>query len=362
MIVKEINITNFRNLKNTKVHLSPSLNIFKGENAQGKTNLLETLYICAIGKSPRLNKIKDCITWGKNFSIIKIVVLKKFSQVEIDFRILDNNKKIILINKVPIKSLSDLLGELKIVYFFPEDLKLIKESPADRRKFMDIDLSQTSKSYFVHLKKYNLILAERNKLLKQCKTIDAVNQTINIWNEQLAVSASEIIFERIKFLEKLSPLVMNAHREISGNEQVLNISYVGECGETKDEIKSKLLQLYNQTLEKDFSLGYTTIGPHKDDIKIDLDGIDIRIFGSQGQQRTASLALKFAEINLFEKEFGEPPILLLDDVLSELDESRQNHLIQMSKKCQTILTCTNLIKTDNDFNIFNIKQGEITKI
>ncbi len=361
MYIKELSVSNFRNYDNAYINLSNGLNVFEGQNAQGKTNLLEAIYICAIGKSNRTSKIKDCINWSKSFSIIDIKVQKKIGTIHIQFKILENGKKIILINGSPIKSLSQLLGEINIIYFFPDDLKLIKEAPNDRRKFMDIDISQASKIYFNNLMKYNLALAQRNKLLKSAKTLTELEQTINIWDEQLSSYASKIIMSRIRFLAKLAPLAEKSHFELSNNQETLKISYQGETGDSVDEIKNKLLKLYKENLEKDYNLGYTSIGPHKDDIYIELNGVDLRSFGSQGQQRTASLALKFAEIELFKSESGEEPIILLDDVLSELDEKRRQNLIKMSEKLQTIITCTEYTENAKNAQVFKIKSGKITK-
>lgn len=362
MHITEITVQNFRNLETSTINLNKGLNIFSGKNAQGKTNLLESIYVCAIGKSPRINKLKDCITWGKNFSKIKINLKKNNRDIIIDFRIFDNGKKAILINGSPIKSLSQLLGELNVVYFFPDDLKLIKEAPTDRRKFIDISLSQVSKVYFNNLMKYNQVLAQRNKLLKNSKSLEEVQKTISIWDTQLSTYASNVILSRIRFLNKLSPLVEDSHLELSENKERLKIEYQGILGETVQEIREKLLSAYQQSLEKDFYLGYTSIGPHKDDIKIMLNGIDVRNFGSQGQQRTASLALKFGEIELLKKEFNEEPVLLLDDVLSELDEKRREKLIEKSTKLQCIITCTEFKELADAATIFQIINGKVEKI
>lgn len=361
MHLEELTVKNFRNYDYAKVDFSKNLNVLTGKNAQGKTNLLEAVYICAIGKSPRTNKLKECIKWGKTFSTINLKIHKRTGSINIDFRILENGKKVVLINDTPIKSLAQLLGELNLIYFFPDDLKLIKEAPLDRRKFMDIDISQASKMYFTNLTKYNITLAQRNKLLKTSNNLNEVKATIRIWNEQLSTYASNIILSRIRFLKKLAPLVNDCHKYLSGTDENLEISYQGEIGETTAEIKTSLLKKYEQTLEKDFSLGHTSIGPHKDDIKIELNDIDLRDFGSQGQQRTASLALKFAEIELFNQEKGEQPILLLDDVLSELDKSRRGKLIELSNTLQTILTCTEYEENAKNNKIFYINQGQISK-
>ena len=361
MFITSLEVQNFRNLKKEKIELTNGLNVFCGKNAQGKTNLLESIFISGIGKSPRVSKIKECIMWDADFSIIKIKYQKAYIKCEITFKLTKDGKKIILINGVSIKSLSELIGEVNLIYFFPEDLKLIKEAPIDRRKFMDIDISQASKFYFTNLNKYNTVLQERNKLLKNASSIEEVKQSVFVWDEQLSEYASNIIISRIRFLKKLSPLARQAHFDLSGNKEKLDISYDGINEENKALLKEELLKLYQTNLEKDFSLGHTSIGPHKDDIKITLDGKDLRLYGSQGQQRTASLALKFAEIELFKAEFGEEPILLLDDVLSELDEERRAKLIAKCHNLQCIITTTDWEFKDLDAQIFTISGGKIYK-
>ncbi len=361
MIIKEISAINFRNIDNCHVSLADGLNVFAGKNAQGKTNLLETIFICAIGKSPRAVKIKDCLQWGKNYAYIKVILQKKTGNKIVEIKILENGKKIILINGSPISSLSQLIGEINLVYFFPDDLKLVKEAPSDRRKFMDVDISQASRLYFQNLIKYNKILAQRNKLLKISQNIDDLKRTISLWDEQLSSCAGYIILSRIKFLKSLSPLAQKVHSILSGTNENLTLQYVGEYGNSVEEIKDKIKISLMQNIEKDFALGYTSIGPHKDDIKIELSGIDVRNFASQGQQRTVSLALKFAEIELFRNESGEMPIVLLDDVLSELDEFRRGQLLKMSSQVQTIITCTDASEIPKNANIFYINQGKISK-
>lgn len=361
MKILEVEVKNFRNYEYTKVQFDDRLNILLGNNAQGKTNLLESVFLLALGKSPRVNKDKDLVKWDCENSSIKLTLKKEVGNTQIEIRLFKQGKKIILINGIPIKKISELLGVLNVIYFFPDDLKLIKESPSERRKFMDMDICQASKNYFYLLTRYERILNQRNKLIKTSKSLDTLKDTISIWNEQLADTASKIILSRIKFIAKLAPKVQSCHHFLANNEEKLELFYQGIIGDNSQQIKEQLLKSYDDSLEKDFELGYTTIGPHRDDIKITLDGIDLRTFGSQGQQRTASLALKLSEIEIFKDEMKETPILLLDDVLSELDLDRQNKLIEIAQKLQTLLTCTNF-----DFKVkctkFKITNGKISKI
>ncbi|MGN1227898.1 MAG: DNA replication/repair protein RecF [Christensenellales bacterium] len=340
MKITEIEIKNFRNYDYAKIQLTDRLNVLVGKNAQGKTNLLESIFLLALGKSPRVNKDKDLIKWDKESSTIRLKLQKKVGTTTIEIRLFKGSKKIILINNIPIKKISELFGILNVIYFFPDDLKLIKESPSERRKFMDMDICQASKQYFYLLTRYDRILNQRNKLIKTTSNIEILKSAISIWDEQLAEVASKIILSRIKFIKQLTPKVKSCHKFLTDNNENLELSYVGVTGENSLEIKNKLLESYKQNLEKDFELGYTTIGPHRDDLKITLDSIDLRTFGSQGQQRTASLSLKLAEIDTFKNETNETPILLLDDVLSELDNDRQMKLLEIASKLQTVLTCT----------------------
>lgn len=361
MIITELEIRDFRNYSYAKIHFDKKLNVLVGNNAQGKTNLLEAVFILALGKSPRVNKDKDLVKWDKESANIKLKIQKERGSTEIEIRLFSQGKKIILINGIPIKKISELMGILNVVYFFPDDLKLIKEAPSERRRFMDMDICQASKQYFYLLTRYDRILNQRNKLIKSTKELTELENIIGVWDEQLAEIASKIILTRIKFINKLIPKVKSCHNYLTNNNENLDLEYIGIVGETSIEIKEKLLKKLKETLSKDFELGYTTIGPHRDDLKITLNGIDLRSFGSQGQQRTASLSLKLAEIEAFKDETGETPILLLDDVLSELDNLRQNKLCEVASKLQTILTCTSFNFSVNAKK-YNIVNGSITSI
>ena len=258
--------------------------------------------------------------------------------------------------------MGELMGELTVIYFSPDEIRLIKDAPQDRRRFMDIDISQMSKNYFYLLCRYDKILNQRNKLLKQTRDINVLKDTISIWDEQLSDVASKIILNRIYFVNKLQRPAKEIHSYITQNKEDLAISYQGITGKDVEEIKKKLLKGYEDNLNKDFELGYTTIGPPRDDLKVVINNIDIRNFGSQGQQRLATLSLKLAELEIFKKEHNETPVLLLDDVLSELDEDRQLRFLNKIQGLQTIITCTkyNYPLKEND-SIFYIKDGGLKK-
>ncbi len=363
MEIKTLSVNNFRNYKNESCEFDSGLNILVGKNAQGKTNLLEAIYLCAIGKSYRTNKEKLFIKNGEKRAQISLNFVKASGNTKIDIKFDEKENKQVYINTIQIKKISELVGELNIVFFFPEDLKLIKDAPQDRRRFMDIDISQASKNYLYLLQKYDKILNQRNKLLKTTSSLEVLNRTIGIWDEQLSEVASKIIFARIKFINKLKPYVEKMHKQLTGDDKVLTISYQGECGKSSSEIKKKLLDQFSQNHEKDYELKFTTIGPHRDDIKILLNDLDLRSLGSQGQQRTAALALKLAELEIFEMELKEKPILLLDDVFSELDENRRNRLIEVALRQQTIITCTDLngVTINSPYKKIEICDGKILR-
>lgn len=358
MKLKSIELRNFRNYKDQHIEFGPNINVLIGKNAQGKTNILESIFLCAIGKSPRTNKEKDLIKWESSFSKITAEVVKSDGQKKIEIFMFTDQNKTIKINSLPIKRMGELMGNFNAIYFSPDELKLVKESPDQRRKFMDIDLCQFDKNYFYNLNKYNQILNQRNKLLKTTKSENVLKDTIYIWNEQLATIGAKLILDRMNLIEKLKVYCNNAQEYLTNEKEHLDLSYIGLTGDTEAEIKSKLMAGYDTSLEKDMSVGFTTVGPHRDDIKITVNDIDMRKFGSQGQQRTVALALKLGELDLCKERMGEYPVLLLDDVLSELDLSRQAKLLEKVRNIQTIITCTNF-----DFRYpcdkFRVENGKI---
>lgn len=360
MKITKLNLSNYRNYENESISFSDNLNVIIGKNAQGKTNLLEAIFLSAIGKSPRTTKDKDLINWNKKFAKISISTTKKIGSHDIDIYLFHNQNKAIKIDKIPIKKISQLLGTLNAIYFSPDELKLIKESPEERRKFMDIDLCQFDKNYYYNLSNYNKTLNQRNKLLKS-ENPSVIRETLPIWDIELAKSGSKIIMSRLQLIEKLKIFAKDIHFNLTNNQEELKLSYQGITGENTEEIEKILISKLSENIEKDIKLGFTTVGPHRDDIKISSNDIDLRSFGSQGQQRTASLSLKLAELSVFKENLGEYPILLLDDVLSELDENRQNKLLSFVSNIQTIITCT-----DFNFSIphtkYYINNGKLEKV
>lgn len=359
MEIKSVQLKNFRNYSKELISFKNGLNILEGKNAQGKTNLLEAVFLCAIGKSPRTNKEKELIKWNETLGKITVEFSKRSGNKKIELYLFSNQNKAIKINGVPIKKLGELMGELNAIYFSPDELKLVKESPEERRRFMDIDLCQFNKNYFYALSKYNKILNQRNKLLKS-GNLQSIKETISIWNEQLSEQACYIILKRLELIEQLKVFAKQSHSYLTDEQEEMILSYVGLTDTDKTILKNKLLSLYEKSLEKDLNLGFTTVGPHRDDIKILVNNIDVRHFGSQGQQRTCALSLKLAELEIFKTNLGEYPVLLLDDVLSELDEHRRKKLINVINNFQTILTCTEY-NLNLPANILKVENGSVLK-
>lgn len=358
MKIENLTIRNFRNYNALKVDFDDKVNVFIGKNAQGKTNLLESIFYCCIGKSFKSCKDKELIKWGEESSHIKLVCQKKYRDIEIDINLNKLQKKSIKINGLPIKKIGELIGEINIVFFSPQELRLVRESPDERRKFMDIDISQNNKRYFYQLSRYEKILANRNKLLKLSQTIDAVKETIDIWDRALVTAAKFIAFERNKFIEQIIPYAQKAHSYISGGKENLNLVYKCGCGVALDEnFEKNMDKILKKNLEKDYKLGYTSIGVHRDDIDIFLNDTEVKSFGSQGQQRTVALSLKLAELENMYNINGEYPILLLDDVFSELDIDRQNRLLKFVGRTQTFITCTDERQIEG--KLYKIVDGQI---
>lgn len=353
MKVKKVELFNYRNYLINTIEFGDGLNVIEGHNAQGKTNLVEAVYFCAVGKSFRATREKEVINWDKEIAKIKVTIEKEIGQKIIEIFFSKNQKKTIKIDGIPIKKIGELMGELNAVFFAPDELKLIKDSPEDRRRFMDVSLSQTYKDYFYTLSKYNKILQSRNKCLKSYVDETALKPMLNVYNLQLADCMLKIKKYRQRFIEKLSPYAKMVHEYITSKEETINLEYVGIAENTTQEIVNCLASNF----EKDVKLGYTTYGVHRDDVKVSVNGVDVRVFGSQGQQRTCALSMKLAELEIIKQDTSKVPILLLDDVLSELDDARKLRLLKFCTKAQTLLTCTEF-KFDVPCKKIVIKNGK----
>lgn len=357
MIIQSIELQNYRNYPQLSLKFHSGINIFYGDNAQGKTNILEAVYLCGTNKSHKGSKDREIIAFGQDEAHIKMYTEKNGVENRIDMHLKKGKSKGIAINGVPIHKVSELFGMVNIVFFSPEDLQIIKNGPSQRRKFIDLELCQLDKLYMYHLVNYNRSLLQRNQLLKQ--TGSDILSVMEIWEEQLAAFGEQLIQRREAFVEQLNPMLTKIHRTLTGGREQLTMAY------EPDIQAQQLRQALCSNRDREWRQKTTLSGPHRDDIRFMINGIDIRTFGSQGQQRTAALSLKLAEIELVKQQVKEPPVLLLDDVLSELDSNRQTYLLDSMKGIQTMITCTGL----DDFvnhrfhmdNVFHVVQGIVTK-
>ena len=357
MLIKSIELKNFRNYEDLRISFTEGTNILFGDNAQGKTNVLESAYVSGTTKSHKGSKDKEMIQFGKEESHIRTFVVKNEQEYQIDIHLKKNRSKGIAVNRIPIKKASSLFGILNIVFFSPEDLNIIKNGPSQRRRFLDLELCQLDKIYLSDLTNYNKILNQRNKLLKDLNFRRDLIDTLSVWDMQLMEYGKRIIRRRSAFIEELRKLVFEIHKNISGNREELILTYEPDVDAAQFE------SVLAAAREKDMKYCQTSVGPHRDDLLFQIGDADIRKFGSQGQQRTSALSLKLSEIELVKNIIHDTPVLLLDDVLSELDSSRQNYLLASIHDIQTIITCTGLDEfVKNRFQIdrvFEVKSGHV---
>lgn len=339
MIINSLKLVNYRNYDNFTFKFDKGINVLVGKNAQGKTNIIEAIFYAVIGRSFKTSKDKDIIKWGENRAYLCGEFSKKYRDEKIEIFFDENKKKTIKVDEIAIHKIGELMGVTNAVFFSPDELKLVKESPEERRRFMNIDISQTNKRYFYMIGRYEKVLASRNKLLKSTSDINVIKETIDIWDRALSELAEKIYVERKKFIDELSPFAKLAHQYISGGKENLEIKYISSFDGNYSDKMAKYLA---KNLEKDFRLGYTTVGVHRDELDIYLNGTEVKNFGSQGQQRTVALSMKLAELEIIKNRVGEYPILLLDDVFSELDKDRRKRLLNFTSKTQTIITCTDI--------------------
>lgn len=343
MHLKSLTLKNFRNYRDETFEFFDGINALVGANAQGKTNVSEAVFYLCTGYSPKATRDKQLIFYGEDFAEIEGEAVSDYGTVKVKAVLNSSGDKTVFVNGAKLNKMGDLFGNINSVFFNPGELKLVQESPEDRRRFMNISLSQLSKRYFYALLRYNKILSQRNNLLKSYDR-EMVLDTLPVWDETLSQEASKIFAMRNEFLSSLAPVCEEIHAELSGGTEQLKITSENSLSGTEEEIASlNFIELKN-SLDKDLKLGFTSFGPHRQDIKFTLNGVDVRHYGSQGQQRTVALALKLAEVEIFKNRTGEYPILILDDVLSELDKKRQKLLIKRLDGIQTILTATHVEK------------------
>ena len=333
MYIKSIELNNFRNYDNEIIYLDKNLNVIVGNNAQGKTNLLESIYLSSIGKSPRTSKEKELIKWNSTFAKITMEYVKhSTNHKKLEIFLSNNQNKSVKINGYYLKKISQLLGEIYTVYFSPDELNIVKNGPNERRKFLDIAICQFDKNYFYNLNKYFEVLEQRNRLLKSSNNAKLISDTLQIWDEQLALFGAKIVYTRLQFINLLSSISGSIHKNLTDGKEKLRLEYTGVNELSEEAIQKKLLEGLKNSQDKDISLGYTSVGPQRDDIKL----------------------------IVIEHETHETPILLLDDVLSELDNDRQLKLMEGVKNYQTIITCTEF-KHDIEYNLIKINDGKLEK-
>lgn len=357
MYIETVQLRNFRNYQDLELHLDQGTNIFYGDNAQGKTNILESVYLCGTTKSHRGSRDKEIIRFGEEEAHIRMKVMKDGLSYRIDMHLRKNRAKGAAVNGLPIHKARELFGIVNLVFFSPEDLNIIKNGPGERRRFMDLELCQLDQLYLTDLAGYNHIVNQRNRLLKDLFLHPGLKDTLDVWDEQIVNYGKKIILKRQEFVEELNEVIREIHKNLTGGEEIPEVIY--EPSVQPDSFGETL----KKNRERDIRMKLTSSGPHRDDLCFKVNGIDIRKYGSQGQQRTAALALKLSEIYLVKKKIKDTPVLLLDDVLSELDGNRQTYLLDSIHDIQTLITCTGL----DDFishqfhinKVFRVIKGEV---
>ena len=358
MIIKSIELADYRNYDCLSLQFDRGTNILYGDNAQGKTNILEAIFVAATTKSHKGAKDREIVSFGKEEAHIRTYLEKEGVEIRVDMHLRKNKSKGIAIDGQKIKKAADLMGLCNVVFFSPEDLGIIKNGPGERRRFVDMELCQLDSVYLYNLNHYNRIVNQRNKLLKDMYMNPDLKETLGIWDMQLVSFGSKIIERRKRFEEQLNEIIFGIHKKLSGDKEELVIHYEPDVEAEDFEKRLKMNQ------DRDIRAKMTSVGPHRDDFSFVIGDIDIRRYGSQGQQRTAALSLKLSEIELVKKIARDTPVLLLDDVLSELDSNRQNYLLNSIGDIQTIITCTGLEEFVNhrfEINkVYKVSEGTVT--
>ena len=359
MFIESLECVNFRNYRELRIEFDPGINFLFGDNAQGKTNILEAVYLCSFSRSHKGSREKEMVRFGEEEAHIKAFINKKNVSHRIDFHIKSSGKRMVSIDGFPVRKISELFDFMNVIIFSADDLSIVKSGPAERRKYIDRELSKINFYYLKELYSYNKVLQNRNKLLKDIQSDEGLAATLDIWDEQLVRYGISIMKKRREFLREIEEIIIPLHEQITHGEEKIALIY--EPNVREEEFYDKL----KKAEEKDRILKTTSVGPHRDDFSIVSNGLDLRVFGSQGQQRSAALSLKLSEIRHIEKKTGERPILLLDDVFSELDVHRQKNLLSEIANTQTIMTGTGFddkireqIRIDK---LFYVKEGTVTE-
>ena len=361
MRIRTLTLQNFRNYEDETFAFDEGINVLYGRNAQGKTNCAEAVFYLCTGTSPRARKDRQMIRAGQESARVAALAETRFGSVHIEAEIFENRREI-RINGSKIARNADLLGNIDGVFFSPGELRIVQDGPEERRRFLNVSLSQMSRSYYTALVRYNKILEQRNALLKN-RDLSLVFETLPVWDAQLCRYAAEIAEKRQAFIAELAPVAEERHAYLTDGAEKLEIFSEKKYPAAKEEIEKKLSEEFAQNYERDVRLGFTASGPHRDDLKILIGGEEARVYGSQGQARTAALAIKLAELEIFKNHAGEYPVLILDDVMSELDLPRRRKLLQKLDGVQTVLTCTHTEKVlfGKTVNKIRIAGGKIKR-
>ncbi|MBF0989698.1 MAG: DNA replication/repair protein RecF [Clostridiales bacterium] len=370
MRIKKLKVENFRNLENLDIEFSEGVNIIYGNNAQGKTNIIESIYIFSFGKSFRANKDIELLKFDKEYFLSNIEIMKKDRELEMDFGFDKiSNKKMIKVNGVIQKKISDIIGKLNVVVFKPEDIKIVTDSPSIRRKYIDYLISSISKSYLENITKYKKVMEERNNLLKEIKlrlkgskNLDETDSNfLDVYDKLLSKLNCEIYNERKRVIEKLNNYIYDIHLKLTENyinNEKLHIKYVSNVAEDIEKMYNNL----SKSRPNDINKGYTSLGIHRDDYIISINSLDVSIYGSQGQKKSSIISLKLSELKVIEEVIGEKPVLLLDDYMSELDEKRRLKFLDIIEDIQIIITTTHKISIDGKENTyFYVDNGKIER-
>ena len=353
MYIEKIKLNNFRNYENLEINLNKNINIIYGDNAQGKTNILEAIFLSSLGKSFRTNKEKEMIKFNSEKLLVEIFYQKKDRDGKVKIEI--GNKKQISLNGIKIKKLSELLGNINIVIFTPDDINILRDGPAKRRRFLDMMIGQLRPNYVYNLNMYLKTIEQRNNYLRQIREENKPEEMLEIWDEKLAEYSEKIYNYRKEFIEKILNKINEIHSGITDEKEILKIEYLSNCLK-----KDEYLKLLKERRKLDIIKGFTTKGVHRDDFVIYINGKEVNVYGSQGQNRTVVLSLKLAELNVIYDEIGEYPVFLLDDFMSELDEKRRKNFLSNIKNAQVILTGTEKVDLSNlEYNLYNVKNGNI---
>ncbi len=344
MHIRNIQLNNFRNYESAQITPCEGVTVLFGNNAQGKTALIESVILCCTGRSHRTPRDKELIRWEQPFGKVRVDVERNDGAHEIELLLSPTTRKQVKIGGRTLQRTGELMGHLNGVLFAPEDLRIVKDGPAERRRFIDMELSQIRPGYYYALQNYNRALNQRNHLLRELFKNPSLRDTLDEWDQQLARFGADIMQRRRGFIAQISQSAEQSHHEISGGAEKLTAAYQPSISsqESGAALKDTIVRALKMSRDNDIRRGTSTIGPHRDDVALLLSGMDVRVYGSQGQQRTAALSLKLAELDIMHRELGEWPVLLLDDVMSELDPGRRRHLLKRFEGVQTIVTCTDM--------------------